>query len=568
VRRRARPFVVGACASALAVAMCASVASQAAVQSGNGDGKVESKVERPGRVRFITQQRAYLDRGAADGLAPRQNVGLLRGNAKVATCQIEILSAHAAVCRGSGIQVGDMFELPAAARRPQPPAAAPRPLATPEDDDTLERYARAIADAPHAKVDFASKAGAGLPRRVWIGVSAGLTSEPGAPANYAYEAIDAEIRHVPIGSSSLRFDAAFTALRRQTTIDPRFRPSVESMFYLWEAEITRRERDARMVFAIGRLWPWHLPGLPMLDGAQVGWRNARETIEAGAYGGAIPTALTLSPIDGSWAGGVYAAATQDGRGVPLLSREEIRVGVRDSATAGLVREAEGVAQIWSRRLALGAGGRLRHAPLVDSGPVLELAQGDVRFVPTASLRARAQLRYLGVAAESQPLLRGEVPTTMGGYHGAVDLSWDVFERFGIGLLASGHHDSEGATDQGDAGLEFRAPRLFGDVGGLAVGATAGEGWLRTRAAFIQLMARTSRLRIFGRIGGGTTQFAEPRLTPLTVEVGGNLQIEAVLAPWLRIVARSLVRAPVVLEGLIPPSSLYGVVSRIDLVGAY
>ena len=77
MRRRARRCVVGACASALAVAMCASVASQAAVQSGSGDGKVE----RPGRVRFITQQRAYLDRGAADGLAPRQSVGLLRGNA-------------------------------------------------------------------------------------------------------------------------------------------------------------------------------------------------------------------------------------------------------------------------------------------------------------------------------------------------------------------------------------------------------------------------------------------------------------------------------------------------------
>ena len=106
------------------------------------------------------------------------------------------------------------------------------------------------------------------------------------------------------------------------------------------------------------------------------------------------------------------------------------------------------------------------------------------------------------------------------------------------------------------------------MGGLAAGATAGEGWLRTRAAFVQLMARTSRLRIFGRIGGGTTQFAEPRLTPLTVEVGGNLQIEAVIAPWLRIVARSLVRAPVVLDGLVPPSSLYGVVSRVDLVGSY
>ena len=103
---------------------------------------------------------------------------------------------------------------------------------------------------------------------------------------------------------------------------------------------------------------------------------------------------------------------------------------------------------------------------------------------------------------------------------------------------------------------------------MTAGASAGEGWLRTRTAFVQIMARTPRLRVLGRVGGGTTQFAEPLLTPLTVEVGGNLQIEGVITPWLRIVARSLVRAPVVLQGLTPPSSLYGVVSRIDLIGTY
>ena len=103
---------------------------------------------------------------------------------------------------------------------------------------------------------------------------------------------------------------------------------------------------------------------------------------------------------------------------------------------------------------------------------------------------------------------------------------------------------------------------------MAAGANAGEGWLRTRTAFVQIMARTSRLRIFGRFGAGTTQFADPQPTPLTVELGGNLQIEGVITPWLRIVARSLVRAPIVLQGMIPQDRLYGVVSRIDLVGSY
>jgi hypothetical protein len=322
------------------------------------------------------------------------------------------------------------------------------------------------------------------------------------------------------------------------------------------------------VLAIGRLWPWHLPGLPMLDGAQIGRRNASGTIEGGVYGGAIPTAVTLSPVDGSWAGGLYGAATQGGPGATMASREEVRVGVRDSATAGQVREAEAVAQIWSRPLVVGASGRLRHAPLVDSRPVLELAQGDLGFAPAPSVRARAQFRYLGVAPESQPLLRDEVPTRLGNYFAGLDLAWDAFQRFGLGLLASGIHDRQNDSDQADASLEFRAPRLFGDTGGMAAGASAGEGWLRTRTAFVQFMARTSRLRLFGRVGGGTSQFSEHVLTPLTVELGGNLQIEGVITPWLRIVARSLVRAPVVVQGVIPQDRLYGVVSRIDLVGTY
>ena len=307
VTRPGRHLAVRPIAFALVVAMLAGV-GQPAARAQNGDA------QRAGRVRFVTQKRVYLDRGAADGLTGRQTVELFRAGAKAASCQIEILAAHTAVCRGNGSQVGDKFELPRVGRRPPPPTAALRALPPPDDDETVARHARAIADAPHEKVDFVSKTGGGLAPRAWLRGSATLYSEPGSPATYAYETIDADIRHVPIGSTSLRFDAAFTALRRQTTIDPRFRPTVESMFYLWEAEITRRERDARTVFAVGRLWPWHLPGLPMLDGAQIGRRNAAATLEGGAYGGAIPAALTLSPIDGSWAGGILRGGDPGRRG--------------------------------------------------------------------------------------------------------------------------------------------------------------------------------------------------------------------------------------------------------------
>ena len=481
-----------------------------------------------------------------------------------------MLATHAAVCRGSGAAIGDRFELPAVRPRSPGPAARRARCLAPEDDETLDVYTRALADAPQAKVDFVSKAEAGLPPRVWVGISAALFSEPGSPDRYAYEAIDAEIRHVPIGSGSLRFDGAFTALRRQTTIDPRFRPSVESMFYLWEAEITRRERDDRTVFAIGRLWPWHLPGLPMLDGAQIGRRNASGTIEGGVYGGAIPTAVTLSPIDGSWAGGLYAAATA---GWPRRARRR-----RDRRSGWAfaiprppvpVREAEAVAPdlvaapgAWGRRTASPCAARRQRA-----GPRAGARRPAVRpdavgphagAVPIPGRRRGGPAAAAGRSADAAGrLLRwpGSVVGCVPAFRDRLAGQWQPRppERYGSGRRRP----------------RVRAPRLFGDLGGMAAGANAGEGWLRTRTAFVQIMARTSRLRIFGRFGAGTTQFADPMPTPLTVELGGNLQIEGVITPWLRIAARSLVRAPIVLQGVIPQDRLYGVVfKKIDLVGSF
>src|SRR6185436_9030681 len=93
-----------------------------------------------GWVRYVTEKRVYLDRGAADGLAMQQIVRLRRGAAKFASCQIEILAAHAAVCRGSGAEIGDRFEVPGVV--PRAPAPAPRPLPVPDDDETLAQYER------------------------------------------------------------------------------------------------------------------------------------------------------------------------------------------------------------------------------------------------------------------------------------------------------------------------------------------------------------------------------------------------------------------------------------------
>ena len=189
-------------------------------------------------------------------------------------------------------------------------------------------------------------------------------------------------------------------------------------------------------------------------------------MEGGAYGGFIPNAVTVAPTTDTWAAGLYGAATQGGVGASTgpLAREEARFGVRRSATVGTVQEAEALVQLWSTSLALGAGGRLRRAALVDQGPVVELAYGDVRFQPASSVRASMQLRYIGVAPESQPLLRSEVPTSLGGYHGTVDLSWGSYRWLGLGMVANANRDLDSGLDQASAGRRrARAPAWAGSA---------------------------------------------------------------------------------------------------------
>ena len=148
----------------------------------------------------------------------------------------------------------------------------------------MERRAAELAASPHDKVDFVPQARAayGATGSAGIGVAVYAT-RPGSP-QYVGETLDVALHHVPLGSSSFRFDTSFSVIRMQTTSPPRFRPGSGTELYLWDAEISRREIDSQTVLAVGRIWPWHTPGLPILDGAQLGRRNEPGTVEGGICG--------------------------------------------------------------------------------------------------------------------------------------------------------------------------------------------------------------------------------------------------------------------------------------------
>jgi hypothetical protein len=518
-----------------------------------------------GQVRFVTAKRIYLDKGAADGVRAGDRVAFSRQGRAAGGCVIDLVGAHDAVCRGRGALVGDAFAAP---RRPAPVSPpVPAPLPPPEPDEALVRRAAELAASPHDKVDFVPQARAvvGATGTAGLGVAVYAT-RPGSP-QYVGETLDVALHHVPLGSSGFRFDTAFSVVRMQTTSPPRF-PASGTEFYLWDAEISRREIDSQTVLALGRIWPWHTPGLPILDGLQLGRRNETGTVEGGAYAGLIPETLTLAPTFDAWTTGLYGALSQPGGrdDAIRMAAEEARLAIRHSPTVGWVREAQGQATLELAGGGIAASGALRDAPEVDRQPVLELVNGEA-WLRSASVAARVQVRYLGVAPELEPLLRDELPRVLGGFHGSVALAWDPARTVGVAVNGDAHHEQDGDLNEVNAGLDLHFPRLFGASGGLWLGASAGQGWMESRSAYAQVILTGPRIRFVGRLGGDVTRFADPVGEVALTELGGSLQLEGRLTPRLRVVARSLVRVPLAITGVLLDATS-GTVSSLDLVAAY
>ena len=519
-----------------------------------------------GRVRFCTAKRVYFDKGEADGLRAGDKVTFLRKGLAAGGCTIDLVGAHDAVCSGRGVVVGDAFAMPS---RPAPVSPrAPAPLPAPESNETVVRRAAELAASPHDKVDFVPQAHAAYSATGSVGIGVAVyATRPGSP-QYVGETLDVALHHVPLGSSSFRFDTAFSVIRMQTTSPPRFRPGSGTEFYLWDAEISRREIDSRTVLAVGRIWPWHTPGLPILDGAQLGRRNELGTVEGGIYAGLIPETLTLAPTFDAWTTGLYGALSQPGGrdDAIRMAAEEVRIGVRHSPIVGWVREAQGQATIELAGGGVAASGRLRDAPEVDRQPVLELVNGEA-WLRSASVGARIQIRYLGVAPEMEALLRDELPRLLGGTHGSVGLSWEAGRSFGVAVRGDAHHEQVSNLDEVDAGVDLQLPRLFGERGGLWLGAAVGEGWMQSRSAYAQVILTGLRMRLLGRVGGDVSRFTEPAGQVAVSELGGSLQLEARLTPRVRLVARTLLRVPLAIAGVLPDATA-GLVSSLDLVAAY
>jgi hypothetical protein len=522
-------------------------------------------------VQYVTDKRAYLNRGARDGLQAKQQVQLYRSGRAVATCTVDSVADHQATCVGGRPRPGDTFRLSSrgGGKRREPAPAELPPLT---DEATLATRAAAVADAPYEKVDFSGARTLADHTRAIVSPAFTLwRTEPDPRGDYTLLEIDAALQVYDLAATGIDFEAAFTAMQwgARAAIG-RFRPGTESQFYLWEAELAKRRTAGNTVFAVGRIWPWHTPGLTMLDGLQVGRKNDEGTAEGGVYAGFVPWSTSTAPSLAARAAGAYGTLVETGGRTGFrLAREEARLGVAAAPGTGLVTDGELLGQAWLGAWNVGVGGRGLMASVVSPHPVLERATFDLGARPGERFALGLHARYFGPPLPGAVVLVGVTPAAAGSENLVADLHWTLASWLGVAGFGGFNRDRD--TGQGVAygSAALSLPRFFGGAGGVSVGGEIEEGWMSGRLAYAEIVARLAdRFALVARGSVSTTAFEVPSPLLNVDEIGGNIHLDGPLASWLRLRLWALIRVPFLIQGAFPTGASYGVVAGTSLTASY
>lgn len=477
-----------------------------------------------GSVRTVTAQRAYLDAGSRDGLAPGQVLALSRQGSPAGSCTVEEVTERNATCAGPGVRPGDTVSVNPRAAGSLPARLPPRP--------TREEQARRLAAVQAAvfapieskgkmapePVEPARRVEAGLSHVTWAAVESSPIHE---------ERVQALIRGVEVlGGARLYLD--LTAVYRPgAPSSERFLPGRDPLVWLREASLGWGETQGRFRLAAGRVLPWQVPGGPTFDGLQLGWRPIPGG-EVGVFGGGVPDPMTTEPsVDRATAGAYWAWEAISGKS---LFRQEARFAWVRLESGDTRLEVEATAQAWmARRLDLSARARFGFGSYTAPGN-LDAASIDASWHQPGTLSVAGGFRYSesrlpDVAAPS--LFPGRTRHAWGAVTWE-ELSW-------LQVRATGGHARDVASGQGRSwlGPELVAPGLLGSLGGLALGYAEELGTLPGRSAWLQAdLAPARSLRLLAR----ASWLVDARPAPLPAEHVFGLLVSGAsdLSAWLRL----------------------------------
>ena len=506
--------------------------------------------ERRGKVVYATAQRAYLDKGKFDGLRAGDIVKMLQGKSSGATCTIEIAGDHTASCAIAGARSGDAFIFEVTAEVGAGTPVKPLPAIVSEADRA--RGSAEVAHTPYAKVDGDRPESGGVRGVPLVEASIGHASWMTFSGNsFHEERVDLSLAGADLNWAGFRAFARLTAI--QWTSRPastRFRPSQDTQVNVWEAELASREVGRPFALAFGRVWPWGIPGLAALDGAQVGWRSQSGATEAGVFGGGLPDPITLEPAFDRWIAGAYASGTV----VPAdsllrLLRYEGRVATRNVPNLGNKTDMELLGQAWiTRWLDAGAETRIALRGADGSGPSIEALRFNTSARALDKLRVDAGLRYLSRKTIDDDGLGLDPFGEAGWVVAEGDMTWNAASWLTLSVIGGAAQDDASSRDREFIGPELGLPRLLGRFGGLSLGYLEERGWDEGRSTWAQLALQpVERMRLILRASYFEDRFALATGSNTVREIGAFADAEARLRRWLLI--RGFAVARVAVDGV-------------------
>ncbi|MBI5549395.1 MAG: hypothetical protein HY901_36375 [Deltaproteobacteria bacterium] len=452
-----------------------------------------------GQVVSSSGTRAYLDRGAADGLAPGQSITLRRQGEVAGRCEVEEVAEHFARCRGAGLRPGDRFQLSWAG--PPVAASAPGGVLVPDPAEVVQARRTALEAAPVPKVAFTGVSARGAPAGAQLHAEAAYTHSSWVSADssgFHGERVDAALRGLELGKG-FRVWTDLTAVQWISRPDTtRYRPGASTQLFVRELSIAWREQGVPFTFAAGRVRPWHVPGVMLFDGAQAAWRTRSGSAEVGVFGGELPDVRTLAPQEAWLAGGYWSVQRLGGVGEAMrVLRHEARVSVVDGVDLPRRLEAETLLQValW-HSLDVGADARIGWDEQRGFG--LDAARADLGVRPADSLRISGGYRYDGI--RNPELAAVDFQYRGSGHHADLSASWDVTRQITLGASGGWAEDVEQDLSRGFIGPQLGFPRLFGDVGGLSLGYAEEIGWASGRTGWLQAaFTPAQRWRVLARL---------------------------------------------------------------------
>lgn len=427
----------------------------------------------------LSRDHAFFGVGTSEGLNKGDEVRFVRRGQEVRRCTVDAAAAHQARCAVETVGSQDAACYVRAAA-PQEAAQASQAIGP----------GRGRLNPPSIKKAQLALAKQGVPEVV--DQSAGVTGPlsfradaalshssfvrlgQGRPGTHR-QTLSGSIRDIPLGFFDTRASVDFTVLTYAARPEEaNYRTQANAMLFVHETSVARRSVDDGLVLAVGRIRPMHSPGVPFLDGAQVGFRFS-DNLELGVLGGALPDLVRLEPSLDRWTAGAY------GRWV--VANSDLRWD--GSARAGFVRGTASQGEVEaSTRLGVSSwfaaalGARVRAD---RDGVGLSSLRGRVDLHPADAWTVGLDGRFRD--AVDDPFAAG-LPV-VGASHGRATVRWQQLSWLSLGLVgAVGHLDADNLT-LFVAGPEVVLPKLFGTLGGLSIGYQEAVGWLPGRNVWAQ-----------------------------------------------------------------------------------